>query len=106
MWWFCLQVRSADKGRWLPRAGPELSNVLREKAGGGVGDGTPARNNQREYTVRNEKMVLMGYCVKSECTIEGLREALYKHWPNPSTGTKALSERRVRAGFSYYVRVS
>lgn len=71
-----------------------------------MGDGTPARNNQREYTVRNEKMVLMGYCVKSECTIEGLRETLYKHWPNPSTGTKALSERRVRAGFSYYVRVS
>lgn len=36
-----MQVRSADKGRWLPRAGPELSNVLREKAGEGWGTGLP-----------------------------------------------------------------
>lgn len=27
-------------------------------------------------------MVLVGYCVKSECTVGGLREALCKHGPN------------------------
>lgn len=40
--------------------GPELSTVLSKK----VGEETPASNNQREHTVRRERVVLMGYYVK------------------------------------------
>lgn len=40
------------------------------------------RRLQKEYRVRKERVVLVGYCVKSECTIGVLREALCKHGPN------------------------